>query len=366
MLRVQDLKGHCMYIMMLILLFCCLLLLSFRSQTIAAVAPLKLCDHSEIAAAYNISGKLLAHVYTDRGIDAFSANCHPLIWRLVLNITQQHSDRPVRVLEVGCGNGRALLDLQYLFRDQAVLTCVNKGGYRYPQANGDVDFVRLAVQSNMSLLCDSVSNKPLVPEVYLTNLGLGKEPFPGNMWSKFDFVYSQYALDTGKIDYNEIGPAIERVVDSLRVGGVAVILPCLSFKYFTNMLNILEMGPLFSIVRHANTAKFSVLMYIYRGHYIGIVIKRCGNDTSDRRSHGCFDQQIGSVFGGLNVSQMKSYVSTNASENFRRIYQSAVSPDTKFSRKVKQDGYAAEWEYRFNHFREAMKWFKGLNNSLLE
>ena len=121
------------------------------------------------------------------------------------------------------------------------------------------------------------------------------------------------------------------------------------------------MGPTFSIVRHANTAKFSVFMYIYRGHYIGLVIKRCGNAASDRRSHGCFNQKIGSVFGGLDGSQMKSFGNNNAIENFRRIYH-AVSPNIKFSRAVKQDCELIKWEYRFNQFREAMKWFKGLDN----
>ena len=75
------------------------------------------------------------------------------------------------------------------------------------------------------------------------------------------------------------------------------------------------MGPTFSIVRHANTAKFSVFMYIYGGNYIGLVIKRCGNAASDQRSHGCFNQQIGSVFGGLDVTQIKSFVNNSVNEN---------------------------------------------------
>ena len=186
-----------MYIFLCRSIFRLLLYLIISSRThVLAAAPLKLCQHSQMASNYNFTAGLRAHGYTNRGIEAFSENCHPLIWRLIVNMTNSNH-RPIEILEVGCGNGRALLNLQFLFKNQARLTCLNKGGYRYPQANSNIDIVRLALHSNLSLYCDSMTNKPLVPEVHLTNLGLGKEPLPSSLINKFDFVYSQYALDIG-------------------------------------------------------------------------------------------------------------------------------------------------------------------------
>ena len=175
-------------------------------------------------------------------------------------------------------------------------------------------------------------------------------------------MYIFYII-SGKISSNEIGLAIERIIDSLGIGGVAVLLPCLSFKYFLNKLNITSVGPSFSIVKRAFNAKFSIFLYIYWGHFVGFVIKKCDiNFSRDHGSHGCFDHKVQSLFDNVDNAEIKLYANHSAAEQFLRVYQSALAVNSTFSLEVKQEGNSGEWQYRFEHFTEAMKWFKGIDN----
>lgn len=161
------------------------------------------CDLAAIAQKLHLplaSSPLNDYGFTNRTIDSFYQNCHPLLVKaLGLSPGDDNHKFGLDVLEIGCGNGHLLLGLQQKLGDASHLHCVNKHGYR-SQVNEPADFVRLATAKSVPLLCPLMPDAPLLPEVILMKQGIGKEDLPEfKNVDTFDFVYSQYALDHGMV-----------------------------------------------------------------------------------------------------------------------------------------------------------------------
>jgi hypothetical protein len=98
------------------------------------------------------------------------------------------------VLEIGCGQGHAILDAQFL-APSAHMVCVNKNLYGIVQANERRHLLSAAARFGVSLQCDE-SNEPILPSVLLIESIVQPPSLVSLLGARrFDFVYSIHALN---------------------------------------------------------------------------------------------------------------------------------------------------------------------------
>lgn len=120
----------------------------------------------------------------------------------VFSLLAESIERGGRVLEHGCGSGRALLELQYLFPTPSTFFCTNLRGYDFPQADGSVSsLTERAAVFEIPVRCRqrwfNGHLEYLLPTVSMVNPLDGHGlPFPDDY---FRVVFSQHSLNEGKI-----------------------------------------------------------------------------------------------------------------------------------------------------------------------
>jgi SAM-dependent methyltransferase len=107
----------------------------------------------------------------------------------------------VEVLEIGCGNGHALLNLQTRL-PSSHLVCVNKAGYGHFQAENKSFLLDTALHYGMPLLCDEGTGSLVLPELVLLENGIDKASLPFRNES-FDLILSNHALNQGACNVGE-------------------------------------------------------------------------------------------------------------------------------------------------------------------
>eukprot|EP00475_Leptophrys_vorax_P041233 TRINITY_DN7778_c0_g1_i7.p1 TRINITY_DN7778_c0_g1~~TRINITY_DN7778_c0_g1_i7.p1 ORF type:complete len:376 (-),score=79.78 TRINITY_DN7778_c0_g1_i7:62-1189(-) len=226
------------------------------------------------------------HLTTKRGWKEMRANMPPMPY-----LDDLFQLQAPQILEIGCGSGHCMLDLQHML-PKAEVVGVNKVGYFYSQSWTSDDVIRTAAHYNVTLIC-TAPGEPKLPKILPTN-GLQEEllDFPDG---KFDFIYSQYALDWEKLFHWHSPIVIPRVSKVLKVGGTALLLVTFNSNSFTlkeftppdrfkaNAFHLLDVHSfLHKRVTH------SILVYTVQ-RSIGVGIRKCSfqkNLTWD--SWGCF------------------------------------------------------------------------------
>ena len=232
------------------------------------------------------------HPYTARPLTVFSANAPPWL-RFEPNAVW---GRPQAViLDVGCGNGWALLELAALY-PQAVTTCANKAGYHWVQSESAADFASVALAHNISVPCDPIRG-PHLPKVALMEQGVAFEDLPSHVAPEggVDLLISMHAVNEGKVQANSTGAFLPRMLRVLRPGGTAAV-----------MLSTLQDLPLerslgdFDVIRVAHTKlwgrQFTILLYGRHGKerespHIGLYARRCAEGDIPHTREGCLLSQ---------------------------------------------------------------------------
>ena len=171
---------------------------------------LKPC-HKEQVSHFEPSG------YTNRGLDDY-VNYQP---RFLSFDSILESVGFGKVLEVGSGNGKTLLELKARHPHiQAYGT--NLIGYGLAQINGSEDSLwSIAGYYNLTVYCDA-QNTPAFPNIIETagiqSPDFGKEMELGN----FDFIFSRHSLNYGKLKPEESFAFIPRLLPLLKEGSLAM------------------------------------------------------------------------------------------------------------------------------------------------
>jgi hypothetical protein len=100
------------------------------------------------------------------------------------------------IFELGCGNGRNLLEIQAAL-PSSKLTCMNKAGWGLYQSESIQDLIQTALHCNITLHCNIESSKPILPSLMINN-GLQAGPIPVPDQS-FDLIISLQALSEGYV-----------------------------------------------------------------------------------------------------------------------------------------------------------------------
>jgi len=185
------------------------------------------------------------------------------------------------ILEIGCGNGRAILELQNKLPFTHTY-CINKEGYTFTQSTNKQDLLFVAIHYNISIPCLFHTNdgKNITSRVILPNIdlfpGIQSSPLPYNPAS-FDLILSQHALNEGKVLPNDIKIILPRIAILLKSGGYAALL--LLYQRAHLLYGDVAVHQDFAVVHiqhvHINsTHRFSFYLYTVLDG-VGIVIKRC-------------------------------------------------------------------------------------------
>jgi SAM-dependent methyltransferase len=190
------------------------------------------------------------------------------------------------ILEIGCGSGRALLDLKSKYPNiRAVGT--NYRGYGFSQTNGSaLHLWSVAKHFNISVVC-SEDGAPAFPEIkeaegiqhpnYTSIFGL----------QQFDLIISRHALNQGKLSPDKSVFIVPRVVSLLKVGGTAMVHLLYGAFYESSshahypVLSITNIGPL--------SASVSIILYhtrCYVENCVSALIRRCAPHASRHPLHG--------------------------------------------------------------------------------
>ncbi len=129
----------------------CILYLSFMLICIfdcyladEVVSPFFGCDH-----LLQSTGKAKINGFTTRGYKDMS--------RTVASFVDLSAPSIRRILEIGCGNGHNLLDIQSM-RPDALCVCANKKGYGKFQSETMEDLTVIAKHFNVTVWCRNQSN----------------------------------------------------------------------------------------------------------------------------------------------------------------------------------------------------------------
>ncbi|KAL6063513.1 hypothetical protein QOT17_011524 [Balamuthia mandrillaris] len=263
------------------------------------LAP-RLCSADQVRTALMRAGSVLAgasqqkfqqHSYTSRSLSTMMEVAPPFF---VLS-PEAWNFKDVSALDMGCGNGRSLLELQSIL-PQARTACVNKAGYGMMQSENPTDLLAVAMGTNTSVYCRGTT--PILPEIRLTERGIALEdlPFPT---ASMDIILSQHALNQGKIQPEDLPVALRRIAKLLKPGGIAVlhvvhhplhtgVFPAdapLIMHVQNNLfvpLRLVHTRRLLSSDVEIEAERFSILMYFTfeRGgntSSISLYIRRCGS-----------------------------------------------------------------------------------------
>ena len=158
------------------------------------------------------------HSYTDRG----KAKLLQLMPPFLQLKPRAGSAWPHYLLELGCGEGKALMELQSELPETTCI-CTNKRGYGRGQANSVDYLVKVAQAYKIPIHCDPATGRVILPSVELTD-GVQAKPLPFPLGS-IDVVVSAHALNQGKLRSYQSRCILPRLVPLLDAGGqVSVML----------------------------------------------------------------------------------------------------------------------------------------------
>ena len=153
-----------------------------------------------------IYGDRIGHEHTGRGLVELGHRLgHGIIDRVIKERSVTHAK--VRVLEIGCGEGRALMELRSRF-PSAEIHGVNKESW--PAMQGQVSLLKIAEFYNIPP--PSISNEAPLPKVHFCDAS--ELPFEPEY---FDLIFSQACLHF----VQRKDKAVEEVLRILRPGGEA-------------------------------------------------------------------------------------------------------------------------------------------------
>jgi SAM-dependent methyltransferase len=187
--------------------------------------------------------------------------------------------REMSLLEIGCGNGHALLGLQRMLPRGKVIG-INKGGYGYAQVEDSKTLLKVARKHKVEILCDDTTRTPLLPRVIPT-AGLQEEPLPFKD-EAFDIVISHHALNEGKLSTQDPKYILPRVMRLLKPGAYSVLL--LLYEGAKFVFPDLDVQT-FNIIRSFHVARpnngglpkqFTIMIYVV-SNSIGLIIKHVDN-----------------------------------------------------------------------------------------
>jgi SAM-dependent methyltransferase len=190
------------------------------------------------------------------------------------------------VLEIGCGSGRALLDLKSK-HPQLNAAGTNYKGYGDSQTNGsEIHLWSVAKHFNISVAC-TADGIPAFPVIHET-VGIQHPNYSSILdGQKFDLIISRHALNQGKLAADQSVFIVPRIIPLLKVGGVAMVH--LLFGAFDNIskhehypvLSINSIGP--------PSETISIVLYhtrCYRENCVSALIRRCPPDAPRHPLHG--------------------------------------------------------------------------------
>jgi SAM-dependent methyltransferase len=157
------------------------------------------CSTANLLKTYSIDEKSTLAPYqtfqwTNRTLSDFFKLFPDFIRPLFMNRSSTEYLAPLNILEIGCGDGHALGDFQYMF-PLAKVVGVNKG-YGYMQVENERQWVIKRIQAGYKIRCRKSTNTPSVPRIVIMSKGVGSEPIPFGR-GKFDLVFSMFSLDSG-------------------------------------------------------------------------------------------------------------------------------------------------------------------------
>ena len=170
--------------------------------------------------------------YTGRGLDELMSTMLPVFDFMSYNSTLVHGDN-ITVHEIGCGSGRTLMEVQSTLLT-ARLSCTNREGYGMQQSNSQLDLIHVAKHYNIAIKCNS-RGVVYVPQMKLDHgIQQWSHDFPCSDDS-VDIVYSQHALNQGKLHPYESAMILPKIVPMLKPGGFASLM--LLFNVFSDLLH---------------------------------------------------------------------------------------------------------------------------------
>lgn len=125
-------------------------------------------------------------------------------------------------LEIGCGSGKALLELAFRFGPTTQFVGTNRENHELPQLDSRPEsLVEAALHFGAPVLC--IDSVPVLPTVLLTNdfetPGFD-QPLRGQT---FDAIVSQYSLNNGRAQPEATHTAVPALLRLLAPGGLALV-----------------------------------------------------------------------------------------------------------------------------------------------
>ena len=187
------------------------------------------------------------------------------------------------VLEIGCGSGKALLELKAKYPRMQVYG-TNLRGYGYSQTNGSIEsFWSIALYFGIPVLCD-VHGSPGFPIVQETEKI--QSPKFADVLPRigFDFIFSRHSLNEGKLQSFESPLAITQLLPLLKEGRSAMIHllggklhPSTDIRFYP-VLSVTNIAPKQPNATgghgRVSIVLYSTLCYLQL-HCLGVVIRRC-------------------------------------------------------------------------------------------
>lgn len=248
---------------------------------------LKFMDSKHISALKGYAD----HGYTSRGLVEFieMVGVPTLPFQDLLHDLQNKS-KPA-ILEIGCGAGKFMLDLQ-AHVPSAHIIGLNKRGWEYAQLTSNQSILSMALYFNKSVPCTEQSI-PIYPDFQsFDGIGAAELPFPSD---SFDAIVSMHALN--KLHPRESMVIIPRVARVLRPGGVAMLslLWDCNTRLLSDSTRRLDakghFSPLlgFTVQQKSSSPLRNVSIVVYSKHRsIGLLMKVCNAVDILQGEWGCF------------------------------------------------------------------------------
>jgi hypothetical protein len=167
------------------------------------------------------------HTFTERGL----ALVQEMFADVVFDIAGVVQDS-TNVLEIGCGQGHAILDAQFL-APGAHCTCVNKATYNFIQSNERRHFLSTAARFGVRLQCDE-AGEVILPSLVLIESIVRAPSLVSQLGARrYDLIYSIHALNNKFLanethiyypDVVRLLTAHRRSMAALHVGELPVVI----------------------------------------------------------------------------------------------------------------------------------------------
>eukprot|EP01036_Dinobryon_divergens_P025167 gene25167-33688_t len=279
------------------------------------------------------------------------------------------------ILEIGCGNGRALLELQSLMPHSTTF-CVNKKGYNYAQASTRNELALIAEHYRIPILCstgghhnnrnknvgaEKIKSQPILPHIRLTS-GVQNEAFK-YPHASMKLILSQHAINEGKVEPQDIFMVLPRIAMLLAPGGYAALL------LMSNRVDMLYAtgssrwpgDAEFEIVKivHVNVTaamRYSIYLYRVQNNSLGMVIQRCRLKTQHRPLWGCLQDRL---MNSTEPRKLDHYYNRRNAEAFQAaLSATAMLPPTNISSWVGPYLPAHIVKYAFQYFKMLHIWLE--------